>query len=131
MGLGLRDVDLFVHFALNPKPYIGPLKGPKYCTWTHWVGAVSELQPSHPKLEYPSVGYLGPLVLAHVDVTPRRKKDPSFLNIRNSIPQKVQRIPNIDPVLLLFKAPQYRSNSDSVKLNKDGREGSTGCTKLA
>ena len=36
------------------------------------------------------------LNLAHI--TPGRKKDPFFLNIRNPIPPKVKRIPNNDPV---------------------------------
>ena len=36
-----------------------------------------------------------PQTLVHI--TLGRKKDPFFLNIRNPIPQKVKRIPNIDP----------------------------------
>ena len=32
-----------------------------------------------------------------VHITLGRKKDPFFLNIRNPIPQKVKRIPDIDP----------------------------------
>ena len=38
------------------------------------------------------------LALNLVHITLGRKKDPFFLNIRNPIPQKVKRIPNIDPV---------------------------------
>ena len=39
-------------------------------------------------------------ILAHI--TLGRQKDPFFINIRNPIPQKVSRIPNIDPVLGIY-----------------------------
>ena len=39
--------------------------------------------------------YSEPQILAHI--TPGRKKDPFYRNIRSPIPPKVQRIPNIDP----------------------------------
>ena len=35
-------------------------------------------------------------------ITLGRKKDPSYINIRNPIPQKGYRIPNIDPVLCKY-----------------------------
>ena len=45
--------------------------------------------------------------LAHV--TPGRKKDPFYINTRNPIPQKIQRIPNIDPAQA--RRPEIRRNA--------------------
>ena len=38
----------------------------------------------------------GPLNLAHIPLV--RKEEPFYINISTPIPQKVQRIPNIDPL---------------------------------
>ena len=53
-----------------------------------------------------------------VHITLGRKKDPFFLNIRNPIPQKVKRIPNIDPELgfaCFGRLPHRRSNGGKAE----------------
>ena len=57
----------------------------------------SELNPK-PLGSCKRLRLVGEASLNLVHITLGRKKDPFFLDIRNPIPQKVKRIPNIDPV---------------------------------
>ena len=46
-------------------------------------------------------------ILAHISLG--RKKDPSYINMKNPNPQEVQRIPNIDPEYLCLRNRHYKS----------------------